>query len=85
MKLDNRRGERMFVKCTEQSKAYKMYNRVTKKKIKTRDVKFLEDHAWSKEVEGNVGREPFLHVIELVDTTRWKEPVHKLPQLHVQE
>lgn len=46
-KLDNRSEKCIFVGYSEQSKAYRLYNPVTKKFVMSRDVKFLENKSWS--------------------------------------
>ena len=47
MKKLDIKGERcIFVGYSEQSKAYKLYNPITKRTIISRDVKFLEDAEW---------------------------------------
>jgi hypothetical protein len=45
-KLDDRSQKCIFVGYSEQSKAYKLYNLVTKKMIVNIDVKFQEDKSW---------------------------------------
>ena len=40
-----------FLGYIEQSKAYKIYNPVTKKFVLSRDVKFFENKSWSNQVD----------------------------------
>jgi hypothetical protein len=48
-KLDDRSEKCIFVGYSEQSKAYRLYNLVTKKLIVSRDVKFQEDKSWDNQ------------------------------------
>jgi transposase InsO family protein len=45
-KLDNRSEKCIFTGYSEQHKAYKLYNPITKKVVVSRDVKFMEDKCW---------------------------------------
>ena len=45
-KLDNKEEICLFMGYSEQSKAYKLYNPITKRTIIIRDVNFLEDEVW---------------------------------------
>ena len=46
-KLDKKSERCIFTGYSEQHKAYKLYNLVTKKVVVSRDVKFIEDKCWS--------------------------------------
>jgi hypothetical protein len=46
-KLDNKSVKCIFLGVSEESKAYRLYNPVTKKKIISRDVVFIENEKWS--------------------------------------
>ena len=46
-KLDKKSKRCIFTSYSEQHKAYKLYNLVTKKVVVSRDVKFIEDKCWS--------------------------------------
>jgi hypothetical protein len=48
-KLDNRSEKCIFIGYNEQSKAYRLYNPVTKKFLVRRDAKFLENKSWSEQ------------------------------------
>jgi hypothetical protein len=48
-KLDDRSEKCIFVGYSEQSKAYRLYNPITKKLIVSRDVKFQEDKSWDNQ------------------------------------
>lgn len=45
--LENRSEKCIFVGYSEQSKAYRFYNLITKKFVVSRDVKFFENKSWS--------------------------------------
>jgi len=47
--LDNRSEKCIFIGYSEQSKAWKFYNPITKKFLVSRDVKFLENKSWSEQ------------------------------------
>ena len=46
-KLDKKSECCIFTGYSEQHKAYKLYNPVTKQLVVSRDVKFIEDKCWS--------------------------------------
>lgn len=52
-KLDNKGTKCVFLGISEESKAYRLYNLVTKKIIISRDVIFDEDSNWTWSREGN--------------------------------
>ena len=47
IKLDKKSEHFIFIGYSEQHKAYKLYNPVSKKVVVSRDVKFIEDKSWS--------------------------------------
>ena len=46
-KLDNHNEKYIFIKYNEESKAYKLYNPLTKKLMVSKDVVFNEAQAWT--------------------------------------
>jgi len=50
-KLDDRSEKCIFVGYSEQSKAYRLYNPISKKFIISRDVKFFENKSWFDHVD----------------------------------
>jgi hypothetical protein len=50
-KLDNKGEKCIFVRYSEESKAYKLYNPTTRKVLISRDVQFVEDEAWDGSIE----------------------------------
>ena len=53
-KLDKKGQKCIFVGYSEDTKAYKMYDPVTKKVIISRDVQFVENESWDGTVDTNV-------------------------------
>jgi hypothetical protein len=53
-KLDDRSEKCIFLGYNDQSKAYKLYNPVTKKVIISRDVEFKEDEAWDGSIDKTI-------------------------------
>lgn len=53
-KLDDKNENCIFTSYSEQSKAYKLYNTVTKKAIISRDVVFKEQESWNGTVDKTV-------------------------------
>ena len=51
-KLDDRSQKCIFVWYSEESKAYRLYNPITKKYVINRDVVFKEEEAW----DGNIDK-----------------------------
>lgn len=49
-KLDEKSKKCIFVGYSETSKAYKLYNPITKKIIISKDVKFNEEESWDRNV-----------------------------------
>jgi hypothetical protein len=52
-KLDNKSEKCVFIGYSEQSKAYRLYNPVTKKFVVSRDVQFQEDKSWDEKMVGS--------------------------------
>ena len=50
-KLDDKSEKCIFTGYSEQSKAYKLYNPITKKTIISRDVVFKEQESWNRAVD----------------------------------
>lgn len=53
-KLDHKSEKAIFIGYSNQSKAYHLYNPVTKKVVTSRDVKFAEEEAWDGSVQRTV-------------------------------
>lgn len=53
-KLDDKIEKRIFIGYCEQSKAYKLYNPITKKTIISRDVVFREQQSWNGTIDKTV-------------------------------
>jgi hypothetical protein len=84
-KLDNRSEKCIFIGYNEQSKAYRLYNPVTKKFVVRRDVKFLEEKSWSdQENETMDNQNPLLQIDEHVESLGQQVPPPRLPRLQVQ-
>lgn len=83
-KLDDKSEKCIFLGYSEQSKAYKLCNLVTKKTIIIRDVKFLEYQAWNNDVDGTTGSEPFPHAFEHIEAIWDQDSTHRLSWLQVQ-
>ena len=60
-KLDNRGEKCIFIGYNEESKAYKLYNPLTKKLVVSRDVVFNEAEAWSWSNEETVKEQPMVN------------------------
>ena len=56
-KLDDRSQKCIFVGYSEESKAYRLYNSITKKYVINRDVVFKEEEAWDGSIDKLVGEE----------------------------
>ena len=76
-KLDDRSEMYIFIVYSEQSKAYRLYNRVTKKFLVSRDVKLIEDKSWNG-MENITSHNPFIKLDE------HEAPTMHLPRLQVQ-
>ena len=53
-KLDNKGEKCTFVGYSDESKAYKLYNPLTKKVIICRDMQFIEEEAWDGSLEKTI-------------------------------
>jgi hypothetical protein len=84
-KLDNRSEKCIFIGYSEQSKAYRLYNPVTKKFLVSRDVKFLENKSWSEQENVTLDSQNPLHQID-EQTENSEQQAHppRLPRLQVQ-
>ena len=58
-KLDDRSEKYIFIGYSDQYKAYRLFNPITKKFVVSREVKFLEDKSWN-EMENNTCPDPFI-------------------------
>jgi len=56
-KLDDKSQKCIFVGYSEESKAYRLYNPITKKYVISRDVVFKEEEAWDGSIDKLVGEE----------------------------
>jgi hypothetical protein len=85
-KLDDRSEKYIFIGYSEHSKAYRLYNLVTKKFLVSRDFKFMEDKSWY-EMENNTSHNPSLELDEHQAPTKLdehQESITRLPRLQVQ-
>jgi len=82
--LDDRNEKCTFVGY-EQSKAYRLYNPITKKLIVSRDVKFQEDKSWDNQTsEILVDHIPSIQEDKQVEATGQQASPPRLPRLQVQ-
>ena len=65
-KLDKKNERCIFTGYSEQQKAYKLYNPITKKVVVTRDVKFIEDKCSSD--PSDIQQEERLDLLDLLIT-----------------
>jgi len=70
-KLDNHGEKCIFIRNSEESKAYKLYNLLTKKLVVSRDIAFNEAEAWSWSIEESVKEQ---YVVDEPD-----EPLQEVP------
>jgi hypothetical protein len=69
-KLDDRSEKCIFTGYSETSKAYRLYNPITKKLIFSKDVKFLENQLWNdSENQQMDSQNPFLPSSENVENS----------------
>lgn len=54
-KLDEKSVKCIFLTYNEHSKAYKLYNHVTKKEIVNKDFESKEDYAWDRSIDRIIG------------------------------
>jgi transposase InsO family protein len=84
-KLDDRSEKCIFTGYSETSKAYRLYNPITKKLILNRDAKFLENQFWNdSENQQMDSQNPLLPSSENVENSRQEVPQTTLPRLQVQ-
>jgi hypothetical protein len=84
-KLDDRSEKCIFTGYSETSKAYRIYNPITKKLILSRDVQFLENQFWDDSENQQVdSQNPLLRSSE--NTENLEQPVHQpiSPRMQVQ-
>jgi len=85
IKLDDRSEKCIFVGYSEQSKAYRMYNPITKKLRVRRDVKLQEDKSWDNQTsEMIIDHIPFIQEDKQVEATWQLDYPPILPRLQVQ-
>ena len=65
--LDDRSEKCILVGYSDASKEHKFYNKITKKKIVSRDVKFIEDKSWYEQDNGTTQGQPTSHSFEPID------------------
>jgi hypothetical protein len=84
-KLDDRSEKCIFTGYSETSKAYRLYNPITKKLILSRDVKFMENQFWNdSENQQMDSQNPLQPSYENVENSEHKVPQTILPRLQVQ-
>ena len=76
--LDDRSEKYIFIGYSDQSKAYRLFNPITKKFVVSQDVKFLEDKSWN-EMENNTCPNPFILLYE------HQAPATSTPRLQVED
>jgi hypothetical protein len=84
-KLDDRSEKCIFTRYSETSKAYRLYNPITKKLILSRDVKFREKQLWNdSENQQMDSQNPLLPSSENAENSGQQVPQTTLPRLQVQ-
>jgi hypothetical protein len=84
-KLDDKSEKCIFTGYSETSKAYRLYNPITKKLILSRDVKFLENQFWNdSENQQMNSQNPLLPSSENAENSGQQVPQTILPRLQVQ-
>jgi hypothetical protein len=79
-KLDDKSEKCIFTGYSETSKAYKIYNPITKKLILSRDVKFLENQFWNdSENQQMDSQNPLLPSSENTENSEQQVPQTTLP------
>ncbi|KAJ9537516.1 hypothetical protein OSB04_030249 [Centaurea solstitialis] len=73
-KLEDKSIKCVFVGLSEESKAYKMFNPVTRRVIISRDVKFEEDQSWDRGRSSDEENEDMLVCDENIEDEAEKEP-----------
>ena len=74
-KLDKKGQKCIFFGYSEDTKAYKLYDPVTRKVIISRDVQFLENESWDGTVDINV------KIVSNVDNDDMEEEVAQTPHV----
>ena len=74
-KLDKKGQKCIFVGYSEDTKAYKLYDPVTKKVIISRDVQFVENESWDGTVDTNV------NIVSNIDNDDMEEEVVQIPHV----
>jgi hypothetical protein len=82
-KLDDKTEKAIFIGYSENSKAYKLYNPITKKTIISRDVIFNEDENWTK--NGKTGEVPYIHEFEYENQNQQIEQIQNTNNEVVQQ
>jgi transposase InsO family protein len=84
-KLDDRSEKCIFTGYSETSKAYRLYNPISKKLILSRDVKFLENQFWNESENQQMdSQNPLLPSSENTENSGQQVPQPALPRLQVQ-
>jgi hypothetical protein len=83
-KLDNKSVKCIFLGVSEESKAYRLYNPVTKKIIISRDVVFIENEKWSWNKEKQIASSRVENSDDEIQNEEIHEPV-TTPGVHAQE
>jgi hypothetical protein len=84
-KLDERSEKCIFTGYSETTKAYRLYNPITKKLILSRDVQFLENEFWNdSETQQVDSQNPLLPCSENIENSEQQVPQTSLPRLQVQ-
>ena len=71
----------LFTGYSEQSKAYKLYNPVTKNTIISRDVVFKEQESWNGTVDTLTDAQTPLMEDDLVEEEEQQEPKEQTPNI----
>jgi hypothetical protein len=83
-KLDDRSEKCIFTGYNETSKAYRIYNPISKKQILNRDVKFLENQLWNESKNQQMdSQNPLLPSPENAEDSGQPIPQPALPRLQV--
>ena len=74
-KLDNKTQKCIFVGYSEDTKAYKLHDPITRKVIISQDVQFIENESWDGTVDINV------NIVLDVDNDDMEEEVFQTPHV----
>lgn len=83
-KLDNKGEKCIFVGYSDESKAYKLYNPISKKVIINRDVQFIEDEAWDGTLDKTINIAANIPQEENEDFISASTPSNATPPIVVQ-